>query len=785
MSVPAPLARFLEARSAVAGRASLTSPGHAGEPRGAAVSAYLAERLDAAIVDLAAGLDHVTFVAVGGYGRGELARHSDVDLMVLVAEGAPKEAGERAVRALYPLWDASLKVGHSVRSVADVLEAAKANVESYTAILDARPLAGDLDLYAAFLEARRKLVRSTRPWLRAQLAALREARLSAEPWQLLAVDVKTSRGGLRGLHTLHWLAAADAIADAGEEPPRAPELVEAHETLTLTRHAVHALVDRPNDVYRPEYANEVGAWLGVDAFEWGWRLYRQMRVVDAAVAAAFAGEEPPRSRWWRRPARTERPRSEPDDRSNVAALQRSLETIEAGGLLEPLGEPAWLASLLPEWEALRARPHIAPFHIHPVDVHAARTVAEARHVMDEDEFRAGTPEVGRAFGKPEEVLLAALLHDIGKGHAGVEHPAAGAVIAERFAARAGLGAAAAQRLVAAVRHHLLLPAVATRRDIADPQVIRETAEVVGDLDTLRLLYLLSVADARASGPNVWNQWKAQLMRALFDRVSAVLEERPGAPSFDAVAEALAGRFPPDVVRAHLAGLDATYLLSTPPETVGDQIALIEEAAAAEGRSAARRETLGEIDRVTLVSPDRPGLLQDIAGTLAGFNASMLGGVAYTRADGVAIQVWHVGDALNRDGHAGGGIDDRRWARILDALPRAACGQFDIEERLAEVRRSYPQPPRRADIGTKVSVDNAASREYSVLEVSAPDRRGLLYAVTKALHDLRIDIHLAKVDTIGPEVFDAFYIRRESGSRVEEPDEIARLVARIEAVLAEL
>ncbi len=764
----------------MAGRASLALPDQHHGAHGAALSAFLTEHLDDALLELAAGSSGLAVVAVGGYGRRELARHSDVDLMLLVETGAPREVEERAVRMLYPLWDASLKVGHSVRTVPESIEMAKANVETYTSLLDARLLTGDADLYRAFVEARRRLVASTRPWLRGHLAALRAERVRAEPWQLLAVDVKNSRGGLRGLHALHWLAAADAIAEDRDESPRTDALAEAHETLTLTRHAVHALSDRPNDVYRPEYAREVGDWLGVDSFAWGRTLYAQMRTVDAAIAEALAAAPRPRRRWWSRPAA---PTPPPPDRSTLAALRASLDAIEGEGLLEPLGEPAWLPGLLPEWEALRARPHVAPFHIHPVDVHVARTVAEAHHVMSTDEFGAGTPAVAAAFGRPEEVLLAALLHDIGKGHAGVEHPAAGAVIAERFATRAGLGAVVAQRLVAAVRHHLLLPAVATRRDIADAEVIRETAEAVGDLDTLRLLYVLSVADARASGPNVWNQWKAQLMRALFDRVSAVLEQRASAPSPDAVAEALTGRFPPEVVRAHLAGLDATYLLSTPPTTVGDQIALIEEAATAEGRSAARRETLGEIDRVTLVTPDRPGLLQDIAGTLAGFNASMLGGVAYTRADGIAIQVWHVGDALNRLG--GAGIDDRRWSRILEALPRAASGSFDIEERLAEVRRSYPQPPRRADIETKVSIDNAASREYSVLEVSAPDRRGLLYAITKALHDLRIDIHLAKVDTIGPEVFDAFYVRRENGSRIEEPDEVDRLVARIEGVLGEL
>jgi len=778
-SYPA-LARFLEARSAIAGRASVALPDHHEGARGAAISAFLADCLDAALLELARGTSGLAVVAVGGYGRRELARHSDVDLMLLVEEGGPREVEERAVRMLYPLWDASLKVGHSVRTVPDTVEMAKANIETYTSLLDARLLVGDTDLFEAFRTARRRLVRGSRPWLRDQLATLRAERVRAEPWQLLAVDVKTSRGGLRGIHALHWLAAADAIADDHDEAHRSGALTEAHETLTLTRHAVHALVDRPNDVYRPEYAREVGEWLGVDAFAWGRTLYSQMREVDRAVAEALAPSPGTRSRWWSR--RRAAPKTVPD-RSTLGTMRATLKAIEPGGLLEPLGEPDWLTTLLPEWEALRARPHVAPFHIHPVDVHVARSVAEASHVMAVDEFGARTPDVASAFGRPEEVLLAALLHDIGKGHAGVEHPAAGAVIAERFATRAGLGAAVAQRLVAAVRHHLLLPAVATRRDIADAEVIRETAEAVGDLDTLRLLYLLSVADARASGPNVWNQWKAQLMRALFDRVSAVLEERAGAPSADAVAEALTGRFPPDVVRAHLAGLDATYLLSTPPEAVGDQIALIEEASAAEGQSAARRERLGEIDRITLVTPDRPGLLQDIAGTLAGFNASMLGGVAYTRADGIAIQVWHVGDALNRIG--GAGIDDRRWARILEALPRAARAEFDIEERLAEVRRSYPQPPRRADIETKVSIDNDASREYSVLEVSAPDRRGLLYAVTKALHELRIDIHLAKVDTIGPEVFDAFYIRRQNGSRIEEPDEVDRLVARIEGVLAEL
>jgi len=178
-----------------------------------------------------------------------------------------------------------------------------------------------------------------------------------------------------------------------------------------------------------------------------------------------------------------------------------------------------------------------------------------------------------------------------------------------------------------------------------------------------------------------------------------------------------------------------------------------------------------------VCPDRPGLLQAIAGGLAAHQANVLGGVAYTRGDGLAIDVWHVSDAL---GH---GIDDRRWGRILETIPRALQDDYPLEERLAQVRASYPSPPSK--ITPTVHVENSASDAYSVLEVTAQDRPGLLHAIAHVLHELEIDIHLAKVDTLGPEVFDAFYIQRENGRRIENPDEIERLERHVLDALAAL
>ncbi|MGE3857992.1 MAG: HD domain-containing protein, partial [Dehalococcoidia bacterium] len=516
--------RFLEARADRTERAAARA--------GYELCHVLTDLLDEALRELAGDAGTYAIVAVGGYGRRAQSRHSDVDVMLLI-DGAD----EGALRALYPLWDANLKVGHSVRTVAQAMTAADQNVETFTALLDARFITGNRALYDRLLRERRGLVRRHRGRMRSELAQRRAALVAKEPWQLLAVDLKNGRGGLRDIHALHWLDAAEAIANDQPVPPLPHDIATAELHLVRTRNAVHALTERPSDVYRPDQANEVARWLGgVDSLEWGRTLYASMRLVDAAAEARLS-ERPSRFRFpWQRAPKPAAPAIDPGA-SDLDQIRAVLRTMAPGGALDPLPRSASLDRLLPEWEVLRARPHIAPFHIHPVDVHVARAVSEARRVMEEDEFDSGTPRVAEEFGDADEVLLAAFMHDIGKGHGG-NHSDVGAVIAERFVTRAGLSGEQGLRLVATVRQHLLLPNVATRRDIADPEVIEETARRIGDARTLRLLYLLSVADARASGPNVWSQWKAQLMRACYQRLLRVLEaEAPDAqmPTIEGVA----------------------------------------------------------------------------------------------------------------------------------------------------------------------------------------------------------------------------------------------------------
>ncbi|MFQ5380202.1 MAG: ACT domain-containing protein, partial [Dehalococcoidia bacterium] len=469
--------------------------------------------------------------------------------------------------------------------------------------------------------------------------------------------------------------------------------------------------------------------------------------------------------------------SEPSD------LDRLMETIEAGSgeSLEPLPRSDWVSRLIPEWDHLRCLPHEALFHSHPVDIHAWRTVDEVAFAMKDDRERTGTMEAAEQVGDRRQILLAALLHDMGKGHEG-DHSQVGAVIAERFAARAGLDPETGWRLAQAVRHHLLIPNVATRRDIADAKVIRETAAAVRDSRMLHLLYVLSVADSRACGPDVWSPWRAQLMQTLYLRVLDLLRsQKPAGETAGAlrneILATLSGSFGRREVEDHLAGLSPSYVLSTPPEVVGTHLRLIADAA---GGTAVHHDLNGPVDRLTIVTPDRPGILALVAGTLASHNVNVLGGSAFTRDDGIAIEVFYVGDAL---GH---GIDERRWTRVTKALPEALEGRVDVEQRLAETRRAYRAAASpRVPIETTVLVDNVASEAYSIVEVNTLDRLGLLYSITQALSRRGLNIHLAKVDTIGPEVVDAFYVQTAGGGRVDSQPDVAGVKEAVLAAVREL
>ncbi len=824
MTAPA-LADFLALREAATRQAPAQS--------GLGLCHALTDALDAALCAIAApavaGAEAVALVAVGGYGRRELCLCSDIDLMLL---HRGRIAPSSVERVFYPLWDAGLKVGHAVRSVPEAVAAADEELQTLTALLDARPVAGDPRLLTRLSGELARLLRRRGDRLREALAAAERNVREAEPYQLLELNLKEGRGGLRSLQRLRWLrriAAAGSPAEAMSEPPDVePEAAAALETLLSARNALHASAGRAQDVWLFDLQPQATAWLGEERDAFAVRLYRAARTIDRLTEGLAAGTNaaPPQPSprlglrgVLRRSAsagRTEpavaaaapRPPASvlayvaglagrpdgpaalqgPDataiaaapgpgwsaaDRAGLIALLRAGDRGYA--LFERLDELGWVERALPEWRHVRAAPQHVPFHRHPVDVHLWRTAIEALRLAEGGSEEPWFAEVGRDLGTLDDLLLAALLHDIGKGWPG-DHAVRGAEAAAAFCRRARFPADFIVTVAGAVRHHLLLPNVATRRDIADPRVVEAVAAAAGSERTLRILFLLAVADSLATGPGIWTPWKSSLVRSLFIEALTVLEARGQANPLLAGPPELRGRLLGSAadeaerraLRRHLDGMAPGYVQSFDPHEILRHAAIM---AAPLENDTARLDVRGDgpVFELTVALRDRPGLIALTSGVLALHNLSVLGARFFTRDDGVALQALHVVDALGND------VVPERWARVERDLQAALAGRLPLAPRLEEKARAY----RRARRGREPEVLVAAdSHEFTVVEVHAEDRVGLLYSLTSSLFELGVDIHLAKIDTQGHDAVDVFYLR-------EADDRPLHGAERIEAVRAAL
>jgi [protein-PII] uridylyltransferase len=391
--------------------------------------------------------------------------------------------------------------------------------------------------------------------------------------------------------------------------------------------------------------------------------------------------------------------------------------------LESLDQHGLLVRIIPEWAAVRNKPQRNAYHTYTVD----------RHLL---EAAAVASELTGSVERPDLLLIGALLHDIGKGFPG-DHTDEGMGLVRGMATRMGFADDDVEILVDLVRHHLLLPDTATRRDLDDPTTVANVARAAGNRVTLHLLGALTEADSRATGPSAWGSWKAGLVAELVSRADRELAgtSKPSGPT----------PIPPayrtlmEEVRA--SGLPSVSL--DPPQVV-------------------------------VAAPDRPGLLSDVAGALAlhgmDVRAANVGG-----EDGVAVEVFTVEVARGT------------WpdtARLREDLAAVLADQLPIGERLSERGRVYPVRRRSAAhlLRTDVRVDNDASDSATVLEVRAPDEVGLLHRITRVLFEANLDVVSARVSTLGELVVDAFYVRENIGTKVTDPVRLDQITAAIWASL---
>ncbi|WP_250297543.1 [protein-PII] uridylyltransferase [Streptomyces sp. NBC_01387] len=763
-----------------------------------------------------AGVRGAALVAVGGYGRGELSPRSDLDLLLL-HDGKADTAAVAALadRVWYPVWDLGLALDHSVRTPGEARKAAGDDLKVQLGLLDARHVAGDLGLTTAL---RTTVLADWRNQAPKRLPGLYElcqerAERHGELQFLLEPDLKEARGGLRDATALRAVAAS-WLADAPREG-----LDGARRHLLDARDALHLVTGRATDRLALQEQQQVAAELELlDADVLLREVYEAARTVSYASDVTWrevnrvlrARSARPRLRALlgvggrpaaeRTPlaegvvelegevvlARTARPERDPvlPLRAAAAAAQAGLpvslhavrrlahdarplpvpwpaEAREQLVTLLGAGEsmvPVWdaleaeglITALLPDWERVRCRPQRNPVHTWTVDRHLVEAAVRASSLT-------------RRVGRPDLLLVAALLHDIGKGWPG-DHSVAGEVIARDVAGRIGFDRTDAEVLATLVRHHLLLVETATRRDLEDPATVRSVAEAVKSAPTLELLHALTEADALATGPAAWSSWRASLVAGLVKKVAAVLagetpdEPEPAAPGAEQerlAVEAVRTGGPVLALHARTETRPGDGAVTGAPEPVGVEL--------------------------LIALPDQPGVLPAVAGVLAlhrlTVRAADLRAVELPEPVGrtaVLLLSWRVAAEYGSLPQA---------ARLRADLVRALDGSLDIRARLVEREAAYPRRRGTQAPPPTVKVAPAGSRLATVIEVRAQDAPGLLHRIGRALEAAEVRVRSAHVSTLGANAVDAFYVTCEKGEPLSG-ERAAGLVQEMESALRE-
>jgi [protein-PII] uridylyltransferase len=701
-------------------------------------------------------------VATGGLGRGEMVPYSDLDLTIVHDNMSDELVSSVAEQLWYPLWDANIRLDHSVRTVPEALKVASEDISAGLAMLEARHIAGDPALSALLIGGARRqwrtgiasrfeeLVEHTQArWQRSGQIAHR-----AEP------DLKCGRGGLRDVQLLNALAIAQLADVYPSQSLASPtgSLGGAHLALLNVRTELHRASGRGRDQLLAQHADEIGAALHIgDRFDLARMLSDAARTVSYYVDAGLrtAGNALPRRgfaalrRPVRRPldegviefngevilARDARPERDPglilpisvSTLSRLAdsapelrapwprpALKDLLVLLAAGpaavATVEALDRTGLWGRLFPEWGAVRDLPPRDVVHIWTVDRHLVETVSRAS---------AFTTRVSR----PDLLVLGALVHDIGKGRGG-DHSIIGGELATQIGTRLGLWPSDVETLSAIVRYHLLLPETATRKDLQNPDTIDAVvAALGGDTVLLELLHALAEADSLATGPGVWGDWKASLIGDLVRRCRLVMAGDP-LPQADPI--------------------DPRYLELA--SDIGIHVDL----------------TAGESSHtynVTMIAPDRRGVLSKAAAVLA-LNSLRVHSASVNTHEGSAINTFVVSPHFGSPPAA----ELLRQQLILavdgDLDVVATLEQKDLDAalvggRAGEVRAAVPinspaAPPRL------LWHDGRAPRELLV-EIRSTDRAGLLATLTAVFERAGVDIAWAKVTTLGSSVVDAFGI----------------------------
>ena len=806
-------------------------------------------------------------IAIGGYGRSELNPRSDIDLLFFCSDKQREHAEIIAQRMLYLLWDLNLEVGYSVRTAKDCLNLAGQDLTIRTALLDARFLAGDEELYADFQKQVMTAILGKNP--QAFLTAKMEehkARLKkyGSSVYLLEPNIKESEGGLRDLHTAIWMARVRFKAATMRELVQKSVISEAelaafesaYDYLWRIRNELHYQSKRKNDQLQFDKQEAIAAFLGyadnrkgpaVEQFMQDYYAHASqvehlaaglisgvMRHGQTAVSLLGAFKRRAVGKSFFVYDQELKAVSKKIFEVNPAAMMEAFLhakkldvrlSVELKGLirqhldlvndrfrrsrgiselfLEILRTPggiartlrdmhhlAFLNRYIPEFERIYCKVQHDAYHIYTVDTHTLFCVEELEKLWLGD-YRARKPvytQVAGEIEKKELLVLAVLFHDIGKGE-GKDHSNRGGDMIPTIARRLNLNREDSQRLEFLVRRHLDMAHISQRRDLHDDRLIHDFAQRMGMSENLRMLFLLTFADIKGVGPDVWSEWKGSLLQELYEKTFDVLERGDFYKDLRServrnrkrkVLEALSEQFGERAVRDILQAAGTRYLLSHRSAEIIEHVGL--ELARADATLALKVSDDVEcgFSRLVISTLDVPGLFSMLAGVLAANGINILGAQIYTRSNGAALDILHVNNPQ------GGLIESpAKWEKVRQELQGVVEGRLKVADLVARRSRSGGLPvqsvkPRYPD---RVEFDTDISREYTVIDIFTYDRVGLLYRITRTLADLGLYIYVAKISTKVDQVADTFYVKDIFGQKIRTEEKLAEIRRQLLASLS--
>ena len=781
--------------------------------------------------------ERIALFAVGGYGRGEMAPQSDVDLLFLTPYKITPWAESVIETMLYILWDLRLKVGHASRTVKDCLRLGAEDFTIRTALLEHRFLQGHTPL-AEELDTRLEndLFKGTeREFIEAKLHERDERHKKQGERYMVEPNIKEGKGGLRDLQSLFWIAkyvyhvqqARDLLDKGLFHEDEYDRFAKAENFLWAVRGHMHILAKRPVEQLTFDMQVQVAERMGYvdkggrravehfmqDYFRHATSVGDLTRILLTKLEADHAKAAPLMERLFRR-----RRRIKPgykvihnrlaiiddkdflNDRLNLLRLFE--EGLRTGLLIHPdamrlvtanlhlidddfradkdaqkiflglllkhgnperalrrMNELGVLSAFIPEFAPVVAMMQFNMYHSYTVDEHTIQVISNYAQI-EREELEVELPlssEIIKNGVNRRILMVAMLLHDIGKGQE-TDHSILGAQIARRVAPALGLRKSECETVEWLVRYHLLMSDTAQKRDIADPRTVRDFAKAVRTVDRLNLLTVLTVCDIRGVGPDVWNNWKAALLRALYRQTRIVLEdgmeainrENRGAEAKKRLRKELSGWPTKDIKRETSRHYDPYWqgLHITAHKVFAE---LLRDIGDDEIRIDLHPDEDRDATRACFAMADHPGIFSRMCGALALVGANIVDARTFTSKDGYATAAFWIQDA------EGAPYEVSRLARLRQMIEKTLKGEVIATEAMKS-RDVIKKRERAFRVPTTITFDNEGSEIYTIIEVDTRDRPGLLFDLTRTLANNNVYIASAVIATYGEQVVDSFYVK---------------------------